>query len=64
MRETGLGSPCIKLGNLTQTAKMPRFLAVLGIEERLHQIPSHAGADSPASHTEDIHMIILDTLLC
>jgi hypothetical protein len=43
---------------------MTRLLAVLGIKESLHEIPGHTGADCPASHAEDIHMIILDPLLC
>ena len=42
---------------------MARLLTVFGIQECLHQIPCHTGTDSAPSHAEDIHVIILDTLL-
>jgi len=43
---------------------MARFLTVLRIKIGLHKIPSHAGTDGATAHAEDIHVVILDTLLC
>jgi hypothetical protein len=37
-------------------------LAEVGGEERLDQIPSDGWSHGPATHTENIHVIILDTL--
>lgn len=41
---------------------MPFSLAVLGSEKRLHQIPGDGRTNRATTHTEDIHVIILDSL--
>ena len=49
--------------HLAKSPKVTRLLAVLGSEKGLDQIPSHAGADGASSHAEDVHVVVLDSLL-
>ena len=58
------GNPRVKGGYLAKATQMTRLLAVLRIEIGLHQIPGHAGTDRPSSHAENVHVIVLDPLLC
>jgi hypothetical protein len=37
-------------------------LAEVGGEKRLHEVPSDSWSHGSATHTENIHVIILDTL--
>jgi hypothetical protein len=39
-------------------------LTKLGLEKRLNEIPSDGWSDRPAPHTKNVHVIVLDTLLC
>jgi hypothetical protein len=48
---------------LTQAAQMPFGLAVLCREVSLDQIPSDFGPHGPSAHAENVHMIVLDSLL-
>src|SRR5262249_35469997 len=42
---------------------MPFGLAVLCRQVSLDQIPSHFGPHGPSAHAENVHMIVLDSLL-
>src|SRR5437660_9054691 len=41
---------------------MSRGLAVLGAQERLHELPGHARPYGPPAETDDVHVIVLDPL--
>jgi len=57
------GNPGIQCRDLAKAAQVARFLTVLRIKIGLHKIPSHAGTDGTTAHAEDIHVVVLDTLL-
>jgi hypothetical protein len=39
-------------------------LTKLSRQKRLNEIPGDSWSDGSAAHAENIHMIVLDTLLC
>jgi hypothetical protein len=41
---------------------MSLFLAKLGGKKGLNKIPGDGWSDRPASHTKDVHMVVLDAL--
>jgi hypothetical protein len=43
---------------------MPRGLTKFGCEKRLNEIPGDGWSDSPAAHTKNVHVIVLDALPC
>jgi len=50
-------------GYLAQTAEMAFSSAELAGEKRLNQVPGYGWPNGPATHTNDIHVVILHTLL-
>jgi hypothetical protein len=65
-------SPCYVLlvdslgferSHFTQPAKMPLSLAELRCHERVDQVSSHSRSNGPTAHTDDVHVVVLDTLL-
>src|SRR5439155_18141808 len=48
--------------HLAQAAEMARGLAEPGRQKRLNEVPSQQRPHGPGSHTDDIHVVILDTL--
>src|SRR5208282_6197620 len=54
--------PCFQRNHFTKAPQVPLCLAELGCKERLDQVPGHGRSHCPAAHTEDIHVIVLDTL--
>jgi hypothetical protein len=50
--------------DFAQPAQMPFSLTVLGHEKRLDQVPSYFRTNRPSAHAQDIHVIVLHTLLC
>src|SRR5215468_6917872 len=43
---------------------MPGFLAVLRSQVCLNKVPCHCWTDGPAAHTDYVHVIVFDSLLC
>jgi hypothetical protein len=45
-----------------KTAKVARRLTELGAKESLEDIPTRVGSDGSATHADDVHVVVLDTL--
>src|SRR4051794_111945 len=48
--------------NFREPALVSLFLTVLGCQERLYQIPGHGRTFGPTSQTDDVDVIVLDSL--
>ena len=48
--------------HLAQPAQMSFGPAEFGCQEGLDEVPSHSRPNGPATHAEDVHVIILDPL--
>src|SRR5262249_27833128 len=53
----------LQRGHFAQASQMSLLLAEIGVKEGLDQIPSDCWSYGPASHTKNIHVIVLDSLL-
>src|SRR5215468_11507217 len=54
---------CFQRRHFAQTAQVSFRLTELSSEKRLHQIPSDCRSHRPAAHAQDVHVIVLDSLL-
>src|SRR6266550_3352143 len=57
-----LGFYCFQRRHFAQTPQVSVGLAKLGLKERLDEVPSDSWSHRPATHTKNVHMIVLDTL--
>ena len=48
--------------HFAQAPQVSLGLAKLGLKERLDEVPSDSWSHGPATHTKNVHMIVLDTL--
>ena len=48
--------------HLAQTPQVARLLAEFGGQKRLHKVPSHRRSNGPATHTNNVHVIVFDPL--
>jgi hypothetical protein len=55
---------CLQRSYFAQATQMSRCLTELGREKRLDEIPRDSWSYSPATHTKNVHVIVLDTLPC
>src|SRR5262245_5580534 len=58
----GAGRWCFQRGHLAQATQVPLGSTELGPEERLNQVPGHRRALGPAAETQNVHVIVLDSL--
>src|ERR1700720_2324657 len=49
--------------HLAKPAYVPLALAELGCQERIHQVSGDFRSHHPAAHTEDVHVVVLDSLV-
>ena len=53
-----------KNGYFGEATQVPFDLAVIGGKKCLHQIPGQCGANDATAETQDVHVVVLDTLPC
>ena len=58
-----LGNFFFQQGDLAQPAQVSFGLTIFGCQEGLYEVPSNRRAYGSATHTKDVHVIILDSLL-
>jgi hypothetical protein len=54
---------CFQGAHLAQTTHVPLSIAEFGCQECFNEIPSNRRSHSPAAHTDNVHVIVLDSLL-
>src|SRR5262245_48418462 len=58
-----LRAACFQGSYFAQAPQVSFVLAELSGQERLDEVPGHSRSHGPASHTNNIHVIVLDPLL-
>jgi hypothetical protein len=53
----------LKGSHLSQSAQMPLGLAELGCEKCIDQVLGHSGSYGPSAHADDVHVVVLNSLL-
>jgi hypothetical protein len=55
-------SRLLQSGDFAESPQVSFSLAVLCREERLNQVPRDGWADSPATHAQDVHVVVFNSL--
>src|SRR5262245_837212 len=55
---------CFQRRHFAEAPQVSLGLAEFGRQKRLDKVPSDCRSHRPAAHTKNVHMIVLDPLLC
>jgi len=63
LKKTRSSCSSIKESHLAESTEMAGFLTILGTKKCLHKVPGHARTHGAPPHAEDVHVVILNSLL-